>query len=182
MDWKNWLILGAGYAAAPATGGASIPIATSVAGMRNAQQASDKTLAAQTQATDKANAMLQPYASMGGQALNTLGGLMGFAPVGGGASAAASGPTPEEQAAAGKLRTALDAHDFPYGEAQKRKLMEKIESQLEPRGLTLGTLAAQSQTQSSFGDAVRMRAPDGRVVIVPKSRMAEAQQQGGQVL
>lgn len=140
---------------------------------RTAAKAAEKAATQQVEAADKAAAVQAPWLAGGAQAQNTLAGLMGFAP-----------SVPAGGAIAGPLT------GVPVPEARPRQpVVEEGKAPVRSRreapapGQTLAQLAATTRSQSGYSPgAVRMRAPDGRVVLVPKARVAEAQAQGGQVV
>src|SRR5678815_2598814 len=98
MSWKAWVARAAGYGLAPFTGGASIPIGEGIAQGISGNEAIDTANAQQQAGTDRAVAEQQrassvasdiysqqrndlaPWREQGGQAANTLGGLLGFTP------------------------------------------------------------------------------------------------------
>lgn len=164
-----------GYALAPVTGGASIPIGESIAqGIGNYEASGEANKAIQAgaaQGIDTYNQAFQPYMNMGGQAANTLSGLMGFTPM----SASAQGmPT------SAPMTTSRPFEHPPTGRAHPRPTMEG-----PPDAGASSSLAAlarpQVQTASSYG-RVRMQAPDGTEEDVDPQQVAFFESRGARRL
>ncbi len=191
MSWQSWAVRIGGYAAAPFTGGASIPIAEGIAQGIGNNEAIDSANAQQQQATDRAvaeqqratgisgdvynqqRADLAPYRELGGQAFSTLGGLMGFSGGGGGQSEAPAAPA---------IRTAPLVDPVTTGRHPTENA-QMTGTFAGPRGGTLADIqqGAVAQRQSSYGGTqARVKAPNGQVYLIPRARVAEAVANGGQ--
>lgn len=175
MTWKDWLILGGGTALAPFTGGASLAGSGAIVSARQAGETADKANKQQQAGTNAANQALQPYLNIGSQAQNTLGQLMGFNPDVNGAvrlaPAGFHGGTVQDP----RTETTLPITDL---QPDARNHWQKL-SDLHQQ--------AKDQTASGFdgggsSGGVRMRTPNGAIVIVPQAHVREAQMHGGQVI
>jgi hypothetical protein len=165
MAWE-WVARIGGYAAAPFTGGASIPvgeaIAQGISSHKAAGKAEEQLQGANQQAVDLYGQALGPFVQQGQQASNTLGGLMGFAPAPAGA--------PGGLASMGRSTTG--ATMYPNGTTGRiRPPDAPVTGQAQARPGSLGQMAIPSQTASSYR-TVRMMAPDGSQEDVPEAEAA----------
>ena len=183
MSWQSWVARIGGYAAAPWTGGASIPIGEAIAQGINANEGVDKAVGQQGAATASANQRLDaaggvnkqvfdsqrrdfqslanaPYqslAQMSGIDIPNITPLSVSGGVGPGASPMLSGTL-------GSVTPA----------ANPDSLRQKVVAPLQN---------AVRQTVSGYGgQGVRMRAPDGQVFMIPHNQREEALANGGQEL
>ncbi len=181
MGAWSWVARIGGYVAAPFTAGLSIPAGEAIAQGLDNKETVDKTNAAlqagNQQAIDLYGRALNPYMNLGGQATNTLGGLMGFS-MGGGAPALPETASPTAEAATENVvrRKGGMSTEGPYG------------SKRYPHyGTSLADLAsAPAQTGSSFGAkgtrTIRMLAPDGSTGDVPEQFAAQLEAKGARRL
>lgn len=171
---------------------AAITTGAKVYASKQSKDAIDKAQQAQQAGTDAARAEQQrvtgvasdiynqqradlaPYREGGAQAYSTLGGLMGFTP----AAGAASAPMP--------TTTAPAVPDVaPVTGRHMRPESEPTGTYAGPRGGTLADIqqGAVTQRQSSYGDQpARIQAPNGQVYLVPRNRVQEALANGGQAV
>jgi len=161
--------------------GAGISAATGVYKAKKAGDTADQAAAIQTESADRALGMQQnlyaPYTNVGGQAMTTLGSLMGLPT---GPAGAQSGPMPNGMPEDGPRSIG----DNPViGHAQPRPdgaspVMERL-GDLEPESHR----TARSQTQSSLSTTVRMRSPEGDDYMdVPSELVSSFEAEGAQVV
>jgi hypothetical protein len=132
VSWTSWIPRIAGYALAPLTGGASIPIGEAISQGIGNKQAVDKATGQQQTATNVAQAKEQnalmaegdvynqqrsDMQNLFGQGYQTLGGLMGMniAPIGPAQGMIPSTPTGEPGSGLGKYPLNLPGVNPPSG-------------------------------------------------------------------
>jgi hypothetical protein len=131
---------------------------------------------------DRADAA--PWTNVGGQAMNTLGSLMGL-PQGPVQGPNAQPPPLLSQTAQGPLPP-LGSHIRPPGTPSLGTAVPRPGYSSATFGGGQAPLAAaaapgvSSATFPSSNQMVPVRTPDGRVVAVPRNQLAEAQANGGQ--
>lgn len=165
MGLGSWLgkALGAGVAAYGfATKNASLVM--DGAGMIGSSVATDKQLEGVDKALDlqretyeQTRRDLQPYRETGGQAMTTMGAMMGL---GGGGGAAAESPPPLVEANRRKMA-------LPHQPAVARP-----ESDTPPERDPI------SQAASGYSGTVRMQAPNGEVADIPAQFVEDLERQG----
>ncbi len=157
----SWVARIGGYAAAPFTGGASIPVGEAVAEGLSHSAANDKAneqlQAGNNQAIDLYKQTYAPYLNAGSQASSTLAGLMGFSPSPTGQATPAAAPAPVAAAEPVEAPKPYQGQSGGHGYGMTGGLD------------TLQSLAARQPTQSSYR-TVRMRAPDGTEEDVPHAQ------------
>jgi hypothetical protein len=156
-DWMKALEIGLPIAGAVTEG---------IIQNRAAGRAGEQLQAAGTEARNIMRDAYAPYMNLGSQAANTLGGLMGFAPI----SSATSGPM-----TAGSDTPTVAPMDLPpVGSKAWTHLPATLREMSQmPQAAPSPSVEAQAQTQSSFnpgsggGTTVKMQAPDGSIADVP---------------
>jgi hypothetical protein len=158
-----------------------------IVGAKMASGAATKAADQQVASTDKALGQVQgAYNTYFNPAFSTLSQLSGLppvaplgnvqAPLGGESSAIPSGSRPRN----GQPITgwAVPRGQVPPGEptAQDRASAGTLASMGAPQ------VQARAQTASGYGGGVRMRTPDGRTVMVPNNKVADAEARGGVVI
>jgi hypothetical protein len=185
MSWKSWLLRIGSDIGAVATGQPEIAVlGNSIASGMDNKSAIDKTSAAQqaavtearnaqNQATAQSSAAYQPYMNLGAQGADALGGLLGFAPSGGGKPAVpapTTGPIP-----------------LAPGEPYRPTSLPSTLREMGPTSVPTGNVAQARQTvnQSSYQPPQghqAVKAPNGQVYFVPSNDIQRAIQAGGQVV
>lgn len=150
-----------------------------------------KAVKSQTEATDKAIALRQPYVDTGTQAFTTLGKLMGLGGGGGQAQTQSALPGPMNQTT-GPSASYLKMKDM--GAISDPSVLGGNAAQAPGGGGALmGTpgQVATNQAASSYPSytphtspvsMVSVRAPNGSVYSVPGDQVPEALKNGGQVI
>ncbi len=205
MSWKSWTARIVGYGLAPFTGGASIPIGEGIAQGIGSNKAIDEANAAQQAGTDRAVAEQQrasgiasdvynqqrndlaPWTQQGGQAANTLGGLLGFTPTAPSAGMASTPSRASTATATPSLMVAASPGRQPTANATMTGTYAGPRTLAEMGQPSQDAVASRQQTtQSSYGapaGTVPMRnRRDGQVYFVPQQQVQAAQADGGEVV